>query len=786
MGAWILGHDPEELLRRPRLLLAVVLSVGYAAFVERSCVAEIGGGPLTLAELRAAADEGELRRIDLAAAPRTGAGNLELSVPDAWVNVARASLEPLVVFVDGKAVGWLPDPPDEEPGGLMSWLASRKRRERVLVLHCPETCREAFVARGGTGLRRAIARARVRREPERLVRPIASIAGFLTLALLLAAAPEAGRRAWAAARARLLPLLDWCERSLARVSSAVPVRLLCWVAPFAVTLLWLPLAVTDVGYYSDWANHLYYTARQAQALRELHRPSYFLHTSLSGPFYPYFAFYGGSLYALAGGLSLLLGSARAGYVAVFGASFACAYLGIRWLGELAGLRGVACQLPALCFVSSAYYLTNAYGRGSWAETAATSALPLMIAAAIAFLRGERAEPRPALAFFCAAALLSGSHTITLVWGTLFLAAAGVGLALILDGAFFPEGRARLVRLLELFTLAVGVNGWFLLPVIAYGGATHIGGYSARGFGSDALFLNTAANLLHPGRVVPPESGTPALYTQLPVYPLAWACCAALAVAQHGGRRRRGLLVACAAFAAYVWLLVAGRQDLPWSLFPRVLKLIQFQFRLHTYINLTLVALLIVGLSHAAAAARRRVWTLGLGAAVAAQLGLAAYQVAHSPRSGQIADLERAGSQAPFSLTEAHDYRFVDHPDAAWLGEPVLGAPVDEILLDPARVRDERLLVELPRDGRYSTNLPWSPLIQATGEIAILGRTGDGWAVIAAHGPTRRGAIEAALTAPVRLGRLASLLSIAGAALALYGVSASGSGSRRPEPRAPRG
>ena len=56
-----------------------------------------------------------------------------------------------------------------------------------------------------------------------------------------------------------------------------------------------------------------------------------------------------------------------------------AYGGFYWLGRLAGLGRFVAQVPALIFVTSAYYVTLIYGRGDWPEFVAVSSMPLLVA-----------------------------------------------------------------------------------------------------------------------------------------------------------------------------------------------------------------------------------------------------------------------------------------------------------------------------------------------------------------------------------------------------------------------
>ena len=69
-------------------------------------------------------------------------------------------------------------------------------------------------------------------------------------------------------------------------------------------------------------------------------PTYFLHTTETGLFYPQFAFYGGSLFVATGALAIALGSAWAAFVAVLVVAVAAVYGGMVWIGS-AGLGWLA-------------------------------------------------------------------------------------------------------------------------------------------------------------------------------------------------------------------------------------------------------------------------------------------------------------------------------------------------------------------------------------------------------------------------------------------------------------
>ena len=111
-------------------------------------------------------------------------------------------------------------------------------------------------------------------------------------------------------------------------------------------------------------------------------------------FYPLFAFYGGTLFALTGALAAVLGgSTVVAFEVATLAAIAAAYGGLFWLSRQLGVKGALAHAPALVFVTSAYYVSNLYGRGAWAEFMAVSALPLLLAASLRLIRGRwRAGP----------------------------------------------------------------------------------------------------------------------------------------------------------------------------------------------------------------------------------------------------------------------------------------------------------------------------------------------------------------------------------------------------------
>ena len=63
----------------------------------------------------------------------------------------------------------------------------------------------------------------------------------------------------------------------------------------AVLALAFPMLWTGRAYFGDWGNHLFLLDQQTLWLRSHVGPTYFVHTTETGAFYPHFLFYGGTL-----------------------------------------------------------------------------------------------------------------------------------------------------------------------------------------------------------------------------------------------------------------------------------------------------------------------------------------------------------------------------------------------------------------------------------------------------------------------------------------------------------
>lgn len=222
----------------------------------------------------------------------------------------------------------------------------------------------------------------------------------------------------------------------------------------------------------DFTHDAWFIRQQGHWLANDHRPSLFLSAD-AAVLYPVFAFYGGTLFVAAGALSMVVGSAYLAEAMVYTAALAIAYGGWLWLARAAGIRTWAAHVPAVLYVTAPYVMTNIYSRQDLAETAATAAIPLLLASAISVQRADHLRAGPAAALALATILFTGSHNLTLLWGTTTLAIVGLAIALLVPDARRGISTRGVCRVLAVAAPAVAVNAWYLLPDLAYASQTVI-------------------------------------------------------------------------------------------------------------------------------------------------------------------------------------------------------------------------------------------------------------------------------------------------------------------------
>jgi hypothetical protein len=549
------------------------------------------------------------------------------------------------------------------------------------------------------------------------------------------------------------------------------------VPPVVVLAVLSPLLLTGRSYDPDWFNHLWLVLDQHDAIARGGLPTLFTHTDGLGTFYPQFAFYGGTLYGLAGYLSFPLGDSPTwGYVAFFAIAFAMAYGGWSWLARQAGLRGWPAHVPGLVHVTAAYVLTNAYARGTWPELVATSAIPVVIAGGWWLLRAPRWRAGPVAAWVAGVVLMTGSHNITLVWGAVFVALVALAAAFALGPALRALDPRRVAAVLALGATAVAVNAWFLLPDLAYSSRVGVDAYA-----TGAPQFNTLGQVFSPLRPVPHGSSTPGLSVQMPVLALGWALLAGLLCGLPAARRRLGgwARLAVGLAVLLVGFLILVLRDDPtldhvgapgrgaWRHLPHFLTYVQFAYRLETYVTLLVCGLLLLALVAVARsddAARRRRLHAVLGAIALWSVGLAVWQVWSVPDRGPGRGAAAHLSSLRLPSTWEDPGSFQDRSGRVVPGTEVVTGPT------PREAAEGRSFAVPPAGEPVATTITGGPYLVDV-DLPVVGRKRAHRLVVLAPGAAQRVRATRASSAPVVVGRWLTVAGLAGLmALALTGLA----------------
>jgi hypothetical protein len=532
----------------------------------------------------------------------------------------------------------------------------------------------------------------------------------------------------------------------------------------AVLVIGGPALFTHNGFMYDFTNHLWLVSAQEQAWSRNLAPTYFLSAPAFGVFYPFFVFYGGTLYAATGALAALIaGHVTVAYVGASLLAIAAAYGGLLWLARQFGVNSWMAHAPAITFVFGAYYVTNLYGRGAWPEFMATSMIPLLVASGWRLARAPRIELVPAVLFVLAAVFFAGSHNITLLFGSLSLLAALIVLRIALGSAVAAVDLGRLLRIAGLLALAVAVDAWFLLPDIAHERSTLISVDPIVSWHYTSFF-DTPAVLFDPLRTVPHQSSSPALYVQAPDWLLVWALVAgAILWSRAVPALRRAAAALLVLLAAFLIVIMVGPV---WDHVPRTLREIQFPYRLNTYLDLTASALVLVAVLavERAGPGRRGTWLrAALAGAITVSLALCVWQLWVPNTHAALSYKDRDAALASTHLTPRTWYDPGVYDDAS---QPIVAMRTPSLVIDPARVNanTETLTVTPPPGATpFATNIAGAPyLLRVGGGLVRDGRTIHGLSVLRRRAPGR-GAVRITLApsdGALALGRYITLLAIA--------------------------
>lgn len=542
-----------------------------------------------------------------------------------------------------------------------------------------------------------------------------------------------------------------------------------------IVLLTSPLLFTNAHFDADWLVHLYYIWHQSVAIHDNYHPSLFLNYFYQ-VFYPQYAFYGGTLYALAGTFSALLGNAPLQvYIFTYFMGFVAAYGGWYWIARLVGLGRWQSHVPGLVFITSASYITILYGRGDWPEFICISVIPLVIAAGFSVLRSDRLRFWPALALACSSVVFFGSHNITLLWAATFFTSVGLAVVVFVPAARKELTRRRIFRVSGLMMPALLVNAWYLLPDIAYESRTWAGSGNGNGnhFWDEWLHYSMswvgAKHLFTLSRVVPKQDDGHVF--ALPLLMISWVIVSvviALRVKARGPWMRTVMLLSCVTFSIGLLMTHAGLIDL----LPPPYRILLFSYRLESYVIFGLSGTVMAALVVAMQSDSRhfRLWTWVLVPVLLASLLGVVQQLNTLPHGGgretalsSYLEPVLAGSTKPLLL---EDY-------ANTLPLVNTTSPSDTIFFPPDTVHDDHAskTVHFFPGERINSNIGGGPeMVHVTG-ATIVGRSPQGGDVLeitprsgatsqeGSPTPTETITLSPAHSLPIVLGRLLTLAGV---------------------------
>lgn len=542
------------------------------------------------------------------------------------------------------------------------------------------------------------------------------------------------------------------------------------VAALVIGFLAWPMLLTSSGMAQDWSHHLWFLWRQSVTIDRDHQPSLFLNDGGS-VFYPFYAFYGGTIYAIFGALAVVLGnSPLVAYVISYLLGFAAAGGGWYALARMAGLGRWQAHAPGLLFITSAYYLTLIYARGDWPEFIAVSVLPLLAAAGLRVLLADRLSLGWAILLVACAVVFFGSHNITMLWGVTALAIIALAIAVAVPQTRGRVTRRGLIRVTGLLIPAALVNAWYLFPAVAYGQrsaiATH---YDYAGSLRGSSFLVSDLNLFTFSRAST-VAHTPDFVLALPLLAVAWVLSSLLIsfALRAGGAWRR---VVCVFSAFTIGFAVLMTHPGLLVALPRPYSLLQFSYRLETYVLLGLCGAVLATLMLVRRWPRPwRIWSWTVVIVLIASGVGAVQQVDGYPRGAEDPGVVVPDRYAVFNSTDQPPFTggLGDYSDASLPVVEPAGTPIG--ITFPTAIHDEKVTipVKLPPGVLVHTNLTGAPYLVSVTGAKVVGRDQSGRMVLEIY-PARNSRQQITLSRsnrlPVALGRL--LTRVALIVLALY-------------------
>jgi hypothetical protein len=552
-------------------------------------------------------------------------------------------------------------------------------------------------------------------------------------------------------------------------------RSIGWVgAAVLIAVLARPMVFgrTFIGW--DWYPHQWFIAHQAESLKATGLPTLFSH-SQNGVFVPHFAFYGGTLYAVAGALTLLTGDANSAMVILFICGFVACYGGWYWLARECGLGVWSAHVPAALFISAPYYLSMIYANGSLHEFVAVSVTPPLIASAVSILRADRLRAAPAAVLAVSATLFTGSHNLALLWGSTMLVVVGGLLLAVAPPVRRAVTRAGVLRVVRIAVPAVLVNSWFLLPDIAYQSHTLIASsyYLTKQDLVWGMALVQPSDLFSLGRA-DARFDYAHMAVQLPLLGVGWIVLA-LMILWSSWRTSWYRVVVILLVMMGALVVVMSRLPLIRGL-PSPYNLLQFSYRLETYILLAFAGAVIgvlVLLRHSTR--RRAMWAWVLVPVLVWSIVGAVGQLRQRPPSG----LPEIQTALPYH-TKAVPPGGADYSTYDLRLIPLQPAVrVVQFPTDGEHGRTVKVTVAASPGARIQTNIITMPQLVHLEGARFVGRQEIGQAVLQITKEVKPGTAVLTLRAahpwPVVWGWILSVVGLAG--LALNGAAIALAGRR---------
>jgi hypothetical protein len=259
------------------------------------------------------------------------------------------------------------------------------------------------------------------------------------------------------------------------------------------TAIGVPFAIRQNAWY-EWANPYWLLLLQRDEILATGRPSYFIHLSPSGIFYPVNLFYAGFTISVLAYAAVVFPPWLVFCAAITGSAFA-AFVGVRWTARALGVGEPIGTTLAALYVMNPQYVAKLYTRGAWAEFVAVSMATLLLGSCLRLVteRHDRVASRAAVWVAISAAAVAGTHNLTL--------AIGLPFAAVLTGAhaysLHRERRAVLRACLLpglAISMGIGATGIFTIPNLWLSSSTAITSWDYLGQVPD---WNTPSAVLRP-------------------------------------------------------------------------------------------------------------------------------------------------------------------------------------------------------------------------------------------------------------------------------------------------